>query len=519
MVVYYASSEHTSSELYHHGIKGMHWHERRFQNKDGSLTAAGRVRYGVGQAGRGLAKVAKGASSLATKAGTAAGQGIKKAVAKAKEETRAKKVKKLTATKSDLAKNYDKLTPEERKAALEKFKFQDDLKDSMKKDWDRAVNYAKLTFDAIDTAKKIGDDVSLIATGKNLADLAKARNKDPNAKDKEYWEKELTKNKALQTQETAEKLRLENKKQNAGDVDTYSTGAKNKLERDAAEKAKAEAEEKKVERMQRIADAVDAVQSAPGKIKEKYNEAADKFNDRVNKAYDAASNAAEKGKAAAGKAKDVAADVYNYTGEAVGKAGTAVYKTVNETAPKVAGAAKDVYNYSGELAGKAGTAVYKGVNAAAAKSKSAASLTKAKAEALYKNAGSMAAAAEKAGCSPSTIRNFLGNIKPKTSSTPKSVEPAYKEVKNVQQGRPKDYDSNPSKYTVTTAKRVTREDIDRYNEQLVRNNQEMLDRGMDILNDILKHSGIDAVVMTEEEYLAFSEDDVASLFHGATFFF
>lgn len=32
-------------ELYHHGIKGMHWGVRRFQNPDGSLTSAGRRRY------------------------------------------------------------------------------------------------------------------------------------------------------------------------------------------------------------------------------------------------------------------------------------------------------------------------------------------------------------------------------------------------------------------------------------------------------------------------------------------
>ena len=32
-------------ELQHHGIKGMKWGHRRFQNKDGSLTPAGRERY------------------------------------------------------------------------------------------------------------------------------------------------------------------------------------------------------------------------------------------------------------------------------------------------------------------------------------------------------------------------------------------------------------------------------------------------------------------------------------------
>lgn len=33
------------NELYHHGIKGQKWGRRRFQNVDGSLTSAGKLRY------------------------------------------------------------------------------------------------------------------------------------------------------------------------------------------------------------------------------------------------------------------------------------------------------------------------------------------------------------------------------------------------------------------------------------------------------------------------------------------
>lgn len=34
-----------NNELYHHGIKDMRWGHRRFQNKDGTLTEAGKRRY------------------------------------------------------------------------------------------------------------------------------------------------------------------------------------------------------------------------------------------------------------------------------------------------------------------------------------------------------------------------------------------------------------------------------------------------------------------------------------------
>lgn len=63
------------NELYHHGIKGQKWGVRRFQNPDGTLTAAGKKRYYT-QTGslskRGLKEVHKATRRFTNKVASAA---------------------------------------------------------------------------------------------------------------------------------------------------------------------------------------------------------------------------------------------------------------------------------------------------------------------------------------------------------------------------------------------------------------------------------------------------------------
>lgn len=78
--------------LYHHGIKGQKWGNRRWQNEDGSLTAAGREHYGYGQARSNMVsakakyKASRKAYSKAFDRATGAGQYIRALTKKGRAE-------------------------------------------------------------------------------------------------------------------------------------------------------------------------------------------------------------------------------------------------------------------------------------------------------------------------------------------------------------------------------------------------------------------------------------------------
>lgn len=65
-MTYYVGNMPAGDHLMHYGTKGMKWGQRRYQNPDGSLTAAGRVRYGVSNA---YSRARSGVRSAGNRAG------------------------------------------------------------------------------------------------------------------------------------------------------------------------------------------------------------------------------------------------------------------------------------------------------------------------------------------------------------------------------------------------------------------------------------------------------------------
>lgn len=95
------------SELKHHGIKGQKWGVRRFQNSDGSLTAAGRKRYSTDDYKNTLDKVKQADKTLNT---------VKKSINEADAKSYEKKVKYELSKMSDkeLQQAVSRLNMEER---------------------------------------------------------------------------------------------------------------------------------------------------------------------------------------------------------------------------------------------------------------------------------------------------------------------------------------------------------------------------------------------------------------------
>lgn len=116
----YFYSMYTEDYLEHHGILGMHWGIRRFQNKDGSLTSAGKNRYktdeGDGETKPKMTRAEKKAAKAEVKAAKAEAK-----AAKEKEQVEEAKKKAIaTANVDEIIKLRSHMTTSELNDAMKR---------------------------------------------------------------------------------------------------------------------------------------------------------------------------------------------------------------------------------------------------------------------------------------------------------------------------------------------------------------------------------------------------------------
>ncbi len=219
-----------SSYLEHHGIKGQRWGLRRFQNSDGSLTDAGRKRYGIVSGAKKAASMVGAGAKKTFDAGKKAATVIKAHREKAAEEKKAKLKEKASKSRLGVLANKDLFTADEMRKLNERFKIEDEMTmASLKKGAEVVSNIATIARGVRDVNSAVeeitGKTINPFKKSKNEADLRKAEAQ------------------AKKAEAAADKERSEADK--AARDNTKDAESKAKQEKESAAKEKEAATEKK----------------------------------------------------------------------------------------------------------------------------------------------------------------------------------------------------------------------------------------------------------------------------------
>ena len=155
---YYGNYSEVSSELYHHGILGQKWGVRRYQNYDGSLTGAGRKRYGSSSSMNFLERRRRRkAIALAAKKRKATLEAKKKAEEEARTHEEAKQKAISSGTAKDIVKFQNELSNQELRDALDRLNSKQRLSDLVDKETPKKKTSFERASEIADKAAKAAD--------------------------------------------------------------------------------------------------------------------------------------------------------------------------------------------------------------------------------------------------------------------------------------------------------------------------------------------------------------------------